>query len=87
MQKKRKKHREMDILHLPLDMALAGGFVDYARREILDCDDGMVWIEKFCGEPFKVKPLVDTATELSIVEIASVDVDYCCFHSQPLRIL
>ena len=76
----------VEILPLPLGMTLVGGLVDYARRKVLDGGNYMVLAEKFFRELFKVKPLVDTATELSIVEIASVDVDYCCFHSQPLKV-
>ena len=60
--------------------------VDYARRKVLDGGNYVVLAEKFFRELFKVKPLVDTATELSIVEMASVDVDYYCFHSQPLKV-
>ena len=76
----------VEILPLPLGMALVGGLVDYARRKVLDGGNYVVWTEKFLSELFKVKPLVVTATELSIVEIASVDVDYCCFHSQLLKV-
>jgi len=34
----------------------------------------------------QVKPLVRSATELSVVEIAGVNVDYGVFHSQLLKV-
>ena len=74
------------VLALPLGMALVGGFVDYARCEILDGGNGVVGIEKFGGECLKVKPFVGGAAKLPIVEIAAVDVDDCVFHLLVLKV-
>ena len=76
----------VEILPLPLGMALVGGFVDYARREVFDGDYGMVWIEQFGGERLKVKPFVGGASELSVVEVAGIDVDDRVFHSLLLKV-
>lgn len=75
-----------EVLSLPLCMALVNRFVDYARREVLDGDEGMIGIEKLRREFFKVKPLIRSAAELSVVEIAGVNVDYRVFHSQLLKV-
>ena len=76
----------VEILPLPLGMALVGGFVDYARREVLDGNDRVVWIEQLGGECLKVKPFVGGASELSVVEVACVDVDDRVFHSLLLKV-
>ena len=76
----------VEILPLPLGTTLIDGLVDYARCKVFDGVDDVIWTEKFFRELFKVKPLVDTATELSVIEVASVNVDYCFFHSQTLKV-
>ena len=77
--------KRIEILPLSLGMALVMGFVDYTRREVLDGNDGMVGIEKFGGKHFKVKPFVGGTTELSIVEVAGIDVDDRVFHVFPQK--
>jgi len=78
--------KRVEILALPLGVELVGGSVDYARCEILDGGDGMVLIEQFGGERFKVEPLVCRTTKLSVIEIAAVDVNDCVFHSPLLKV-
>ena len=78
--------KRVEILALPLGVELVGSFVDYARGEILDGGDGMVFIEQFGGERFKVKPLVGRAAKLSVIEISAVDIDDCVFHSLLLKV-
>ena len=72
--------KRFEILFLPLGVVLVRGFVDYARREVLDGDDNMVWFEKFGGEGLKIKPFVVGTAKLSIVEVTGIDVDDCVFH-------
>lgn len=72
----------VEILTLPLGMALVGGFVDYARREVFDGDYGVVWIEQLGGERLNV----GYASELSVVEVAGIDVDDRVFHSLLLKV-
>ena len=78
--------KRFEILLLSLGVVLARGFVDYARREVLDGDDDMVWFEELGGESLKVKPLVGRSAKLSVVEVAGVDVDDCAFHFFLLKV-
>ena len=71
--------KSVKISGLPFGSEVSVGLVDHARGEILDCVNSLFKKQKFLCKCVDIKPFVRGSTEQSVVEVASVDIDYRSF--------